>query len=137
MLPGCVAHYIAISKELKTALISIKGTSSLEDLLTDCCGQSVRHTLARPFAEGGPTDIYCHEGIFLAAHRLAADVEVLVEELLLPNDYKLLMTGHSLGAGVAALLGVLLRSRFPALCQGSPDQLKVRISQGLGATPSH
>lgn len=97
VLPGSVAHYIAISKERKVALVGIKGTSSFEDMLTDCCGQAVTHKLDAPFVEGGSKEIRCHEGVVLAAERLAKDLEVVVEELLLPNDYKLLITGHSLG----------------------------------------
>jgi hypothetical protein len=96
-------------------------------VLTDCCGQSVKHTLVGPFGKGGKTEIYGHEGILVAANRLANDVELLVEELLLPNQYKLLITGHSLGAGVAALLGVILRSKFPTLLNDHGDKLKVRM----------
>ena len=125
-LPGCVAHYVAISKERKTALISIKGTSSFEDMLTDCCGQSVKYSLKGPFVADGPCEIFAHEGIMVAANRLALDVEMLVEELLLPNQYKLLITGHSLGAGVAALLGAILRSKFQSLMEDKGEKLKVR-----------
>ncbi|GKY95620.1 hypothetical protein MPSEU_000523300 [Mayamaea pseudoterrestris] len=124
-LPGCAAHYIAISKERKTVLISIKGSSGFEDMLTDCCGQSIKHTLVGPFIRDGPTQIYGHEGILAAANRLAIDVEILIEELILPNRYKIFITGHSLGAGVAALLGVMLRARFPAFLDDQGDQLKV------------
>lgn len=113
--PGFVSHYVAISKERKTILIGVKGTSGLEDMLTDCCGRAVSHDLPGPFVQGGVTSIRCHEGILLSAQRLAATLEVLVEELVLPTGYKILITGHSLGAGVASLLGVLLRARFSTL----------------------
>jgi pimeloyl-ACP methyl ester carboxylesterase len=124
-LPGSVAHYIAISKDRKVALVGIKGTSSFEDLLTDCCGQAITHELEGPFVDGGSTEIRCHEGVIIAASRLADDLTTIVEELLLPNGYKLLITGHSLGAGVAALVGVILRSRFPALLTDDGTLLKV------------
>jgi pimeloyl-ACP methyl ester carboxylesterase len=125
VLPGSVAHYIAISKERKVALVGIKGTSTFEDLLTDCCGSAITHELEGPFVEGGSTEIRCHEGVITAAKRLADDLILIVEELLLPNDYKLLITGHSLGAGVAALVGVILRSRFRALLHDDGSLLKV------------
>jgi hypothetical protein len=124
-LPGSVAHYIAISKERKEALIGIKGSSSFEDLLTDCCMQAQSFDLKEPFIKGGPTEIRAHEGIMLASKRLADEVEVLVEELLLPSKYKLVITGHSLGASAAALLGMLLRSRFAQLRQENSNLLKV------------
>ena len=114
-LPGYVSHYVAISKERKTVLIGIKGTSGFEDMLTDCCGLAVTHDLPGSYVQGGSSTIRCHEGILLSAQRLAAKLEVAVEELFLPTGYKILVTGHSLGAGVAALLGVLLRARFPTL----------------------
>jgi hypothetical protein len=125
VLPGSVAHYVAISKKQKVALVGVKGTSSFEDLLTDCCGTAITHELQGPFVEGGATEIRCHEGAILAAQRLADDLDLLVEELLLPSGYKLVITGHSLGAGVAALVSVILRSRFPALLKDNGDILKV------------
>lgn len=125
VVPGSVAHYIAISRDRKVAVVGIKGTSSFEDLLTDCCGQAITYELEGPFVEGGRTEIRCHEGVIIAANRLADDLTTIVEELLLPNDYKLLITGHSLGAGVAALVGVILRSRFPALLRDDGTLLKV------------
>jgi len=39
--PGTVGHYMAVSSKRKEILIGMKGTSSLEDLLTDCCGKAV------------------------------------------------------------------------------------------------
>jgi len=40
--PGRVGYFVAISHEQQTMLIGIKGTSTLEELLTDCCGRAVR-----------------------------------------------------------------------------------------------
>jgi hypothetical protein len=124
-LPGQVAHYVAISKERKTAVLGIKGTSNFEDMLTDCCGQAISYNLTAPFIQGGTTHLRCHEGVLLASTRLMEDVETLVEELLLPQNYKLIITGHSLGAGVASMLGVLLRSKLPQLRNDDGDLLKV------------
>ena len=47
--PGRVGYFVAVCDERKHLLIGIKGTSSLEDLLTDCCGRAVRVDL-----EGDP-----------------------------------------------------------------------------------
>jgi len=125
-LPGFVAHYIALHKGKKQAIIAIKGTSGLEDMLTDCCGQAVEFELKNgPFVEDGAGTIHCHEGILLAAKKLARDVETVVEELFLPNNYQIVITGHSLGAGAAALLGILLRSRFEELRSDAGKRLKV------------
>jgi hypothetical protein len=40
--PGRVGYYAAVSPSENTLLIGIKGTSTLEELLTDCCGRAVR-----------------------------------------------------------------------------------------------
>jgi hypothetical protein len=126
-VPGKVGHYIAISKERKLALIGIKGTSTIEDMLTDCCVMAVTHTLEDgPFVPGGKTEIQCHEGVLISATRLANDVQPIVEELLLPSGYKILVVGHSLGAAGASLIGVILRSRIPELLADSKgEKLKV------------
>jgi pimeloyl-ACP methyl ester carboxylesterase len=118
-LPGSVSHYVAISKERKLAVIGVKGTSTFEDLLTDMCGQAVSHELEGPFVPGGPTEIRCHEGVILASRRLADDLTTLLEEFILPRGYSVLLTGHSLGAGVACLCSLILRSRFPSLLNDS------------------
>jgi pimeloyl-ACP methyl ester carboxylesterase len=114
-LPGSAAHFVALSTEQKVIVIGVKGTSNFEDFLTDACGNVVNHTLSAPFIKGGPVEIRCHEGVFVAASRLFNDLERLVEALFIPTGYKITVTGHSLGAGVASLLAILLLSRFPDL----------------------
>lgn len=60
-----------------------------------------------------------HKGMFASARNIAA---ALAERGLLDHlapsgrypDYSLVLTGHSLGAGTATLLAVLLRPRFPS-----------------------
>eukprot|EP00581_Thalassiosira_minuscula_P016107 CAMPEP_0183728122 /NCGR_PEP_ID=MMETSP0737-20130205/27160_1 /TAXON_ID=385413 /ORGANISM="Thalassiosira miniscula, Strain CCMP1093" /LENGTH=97 /DNA_ID=CAMNT_0025959959 /DNA_START=44 /DNA_END=334 /DNA_ORIENTATION=+ len=37
--PGRVGYFVAVSHTHQTLLIGIKGTSTLEELLTDCCGR--------------------------------------------------------------------------------------------------
>lgn len=124
-LPGAVAHYIALSPERKVVLIGIKGTSNVEDMLTDLCGQATLYELPDgPFINGGQTALHCHEGVLLAAKQLANDLHTFCESLLIPQGYKILLTGHSLGAGVAAVTGMILRSKFPDLQKGR-DRLEV------------
>ena len=40
--PGRVGYYVAVSHSKKELLIGMKGTSTLEDILTDCCGRALR-----------------------------------------------------------------------------------------------
>ncbi|KAG7359924.1 lipase class 3 [Nitzschia inconspicua] len=39
--PGTVAHYIAVSPSQRQVVVGMRGTSSLEDIMTDCCGRAV------------------------------------------------------------------------------------------------
>lgn len=39
--PGTVAHFIAVHPPSRKVIVSLRGTSSLEDLLTDCMGRAV------------------------------------------------------------------------------------------------
>ena len=114
--PGRVGHYIAINHRRKVALIGLKGTSTFSDLVTDAAGKPVEYILENSFDESHPSKtIQCHEGIWTAALTMAEDLEELISNLFLPSGYKVLICGHSLGAGTACLLGILLRSRIPTL----------------------
>lgn len=123
--PGRVGHYIAVNHDRKLLVIAIKGTSTFSDALTDALGKAMEHTLeASPFATVGQGDddggksmvtIRCHEGMYTAAMMLLTDTQHLVEQLFLPLNYKIIVCGHSLGAGVSCLLGLLLRSRIAVL----------------------
>jgi len=123
VLPGYLSHYVAIHHTEKRAIISIKGTSTVEDLITDMCGSAVTHHLVDgPFVPDGPTTIRAHEGILLSSLRLTKELQPLIENLLLPQGYRITIVGHSLGAAGAALLAVLLRSRIPKLQQEQKQQ---------------
>ena len=137
--PGRVGHFIALDHKNKTAIVGLKGTSSLADVLTDLVALPKEHlgchfddkTFAAPSASassgGGVTSekavksMYCHEGIFTAAIWMADNLQEFIENMLLPLKYKLLICGHSLGAGTACLLGLELRSRISAFRKNYTD----------------
>ena len=50
-IAGFVGYYVAIDEVNKLALVGVKGTSSLEDVLTDCCAQTVTHELDSSFMD--------------------------------------------------------------------------------------
>ena len=160
--PGHVGHYVAVSLQQKQIIVGIRGTSSLEDLLTDCCGRAVRYRsdeddevsarvevrAAQPHQihchdgddesaieitsgheriwiledsnhddddDNNDDAIRCHEGILICAKRLANQIQPLIQQLVLEEDYRVVLCGHSLGAGVASLVAVVLRTRLPEL----------------------
>lgn len=122
--PGRVGHFIAVNHQDKLAIISIKGTSTFSDALTDILGQALDHTLQEPLKTEATviTDVRVHEGMYAAANMLCEDTKHLVENFFLPQSYKIVVTGHSLGAGVACLLGLFLHSRVAAV---SKENLRV------------
>ena len=181
-VPGRVGHYVAISPERKVVLIGVKGTSTLEDLITDAAGKSVAWDMQMHNndsedggCEGGmsievtdtdhetivvktlvgqnsasqdhiateatnkndgeegieceicrgeniiiSTDgsaVRCHEGVLLCARRLAEEVRDVIQTLAVKCDYSVRIVGHSLGASVAVITAVLLRSMFSLLAE--------------------
>lgn len=171
MRPGHVAHYCAVSARQKLVVIGIRGTWSLEDLLTDCCGRAVSYSgrddedcsdhhdesarvevrAAQPnqvvageeqdaieimsgheriwveqaHSEDHHDAIRCHEGILICAKRLANLIQPVVEQLVLQKDHRVLLCGHSLGAGVASLVALVLRTRLPELAHEKQDRIQV------------
>lgn len=127
--PGRVGHYIALNRQQNVAVIAVKGTSALSDMVTDACGVAVRYTLNSTAEEVQSSDeridtaststtlLSCHQGILDASVNLVEDVQPLIEHLFLPAGYRILLVGHSLGAGCACMAGIILRSRIPALRQ--------------------
>ena len=185
--PGSVGYFVGLSSSDNLLVIAIKGTSSLEDILTDTAGRAVPfyhddhahghdpsievrgrtedeiywtehahtdhhhldessphpplHTTAvevisgheRVLFGGGDTTAHlpaddsrhvrCHEGMLLSAHAVAREVQTFVQDYVLSGPrYRLCLVGHSLGASVASLVALLLRSRFPALAHFPSQQ---------------
>jgi len=107
--PGRVGHYIAVHHQKKEVVISIKGTSTLSDVLTDIIGKAIPHSME------GEKEIRCHEGMYTASQVLLEDTMHLIENFFLPRGYKLFICGHSLGAGVSCLLGMFIKNHLPDL----------------------
>ncbi|VEL06652.1 unnamed protein product [Protopolystoma xenopodis] len=66
----------------------------------------------------GVCENIAHGGITRGARRICAKLEELhlieLAQKLRP-DYPIVVTGHSLGAGIATILSILLRSKYPNL----------------------
>ena len=110
--PGRVGHFIAVNHESKNVIISIKGTNTLADVVTDMLGVVVQLDLKVNYNDELTIQARVHEGMATAANLICTDTQHLVEKFFLPCGYKIIVTGHSLGAGVACLLGLFLQSRL-------------------------
>mmetsp|Transcript_18178 Transcript_18178/g.22423 ORF Transcript_18178/g.22423 Transcript_18178/m.22423 type:complete len:550 (+) Transcript_18178:108-1757(+) len=131
-IPG---HYVAIDRISKKVVVAIRGTMRAQDVLVDLvCEQTEFESIydGDEIRKGK-----AHKGFLTAAQRLAGELHILVAEALRENPgYELVITGHSLGAGVATIL-TLLWARMPefrdrnicAFAFASPCSLCPELSQ--------
>jgi hypothetical protein len=106
-------HIIFLDHLTKSIVVSIRGTKSIADMITDLYIKEI------PFLEP-MSGILAHRGIAQSAEALLPSVTKAVHEVKQREngrytDYRVVTTGHSLGAGTAALLSILLstQSKIP------------------------
>lgn len=108
-----IPFFVALDHKREAVLVAVRGTLSLKDVLTDLSAECENLP-----TEGVSGACYAHKGISQAAgyiyKRLVND-GILNQAFSIAPEYKLVITGHSLGAGAASLLAILLRNSFPAL----------------------
>ncbi|GAX28436.1 sn1-specific diacylglycerol lipase [Fistulifera solaris] len=115
-------YCIILDHAWKTVVVSIRGTFSLEDCVTDVLIQPESlEKLGEEFGFDGHGQ-FCHGGVMNCVRNVYRDLERhhLLERLLLgPNaaypDYSLRIVGHSLGAATGTLLSYMLRHKYPNL----------------------
>ncbi|KAJ1946214.1 hypothetical protein GGF37_001298 [Kickxella alabastrina] len=106
-----LVHYIAVDHSSRAVVLACRGTLGLSDIIVDmiCEYESVR--LPGHPATKGQQEFIVHSGMWHSAMMLAdASSEVfkeVAEALRLYPEYGLVLTGHSLGGGVASLLTLL------------------------------
>ena len=114
-----VPYCILLDHEHSLVVVSIRGSLSLEDIVTDTLilPKSLEE-IGNKYGFDGRGQ-YCHAGVLACFENVLRDLqkhrwlERLLEEEY-PN-YNLRIVGHSLGAGVSTLLGYVLQSRYPSL----------------------
>lgn len=94
-------HFVALDEKREAIVIAIRGTNSISDIITDLL------CLNAPFADG-----YAHGGMKDAAEALYTSLlPTLRNARTRFPRYSIVVTGHSLGAGVALLLTKVLLMR--------------------------
>ncbi|CAG7673194.1 unnamed protein product [Allacma fusca] len=102
--------FVVKDEETKTIVISIRGTMSMDDVLTDLSGWPTQ------IGSEYPPTFKAHNGMLTSAIRVKEKLEalkILPQVLDEHQGYGLVTTGTSLGAGVSAILSILLRKQYP------------------------
>ncbi|GMH80753.1 hypothetical protein TL16_g08681 [Triparma laevis f. inornata] len=115
-------YCIIIDHKWKSIVLSIRGTLSLEDCITDALTESVPlDDCGRKWGFDGAGE-YAHTGILNSSEWIRNDLvkhrtlEKLMKDINAPHpDYRLRVTGHSLGAGCATFLALMLKREYPDL----------------------
>ncbi|XP_066255734.1 diacylglycerol lipase-alpha isoform X3 [Euwallacea similis] len=126
---GETPFFVALDYDRKKIVISIRGTLSMKDILTDLNAESETIPLNPP-----REDWTGHKGMVHAATYIYDKIEQeqLVEKAKArklergTRDFEIVIVGHSLGAGIASILGILMRQTHPSLqcfCYSPPGGL--------------
>ncbi|KAL6725728.1 hypothetical protein Aduo_007762 [Ancylostoma duodenale] len=119
-----VPFVVLADHETRSIVITIRGSCSLVDLVTDLClddevlsvdvdADPLLRTDTTLDAEG---EVRVHRGMLMSARYVFDTLrkhQVLEDLAVLNTGYQLVVCGHSLGAGVASLLTLLLKQEYP------------------------
>jgi len=110
----CIPFYVAMDYDSEAVVIALRGTLSFHDVITDMI--AVEEDI--DVVANGDGDMRAHKGILRTAHwvqDVLKDKGILERAFSKGPNYKLIILGHSLGAGCASLLSMLLRDDYPNL----------------------
>jgi hypothetical protein len=94
-IPGIqVAFFLATSRATKTQIISIRGTSNIENAMVD---------VSLKLNVDADLGVSLHQGFAASAKRVYTELKPLLKP-----EYKIYITGHSLGGATALVLAMFL-----------------------------
>lgn len=103
------AHFFCVDHRTLSVVLAIRGSFGVSDALTDIVAT------AAPIESDG-VEGHAHSGMLKAARWITADLQGAFELALKRYEgYTPVIVGHSLGAGVATLAGLLMKDSLPDL----------------------
>ncbi|KAK6984870.1 lipase-3 domain-containing protein [Favolaschia claudopus] len=103
--PGHITGFIARDDGRLEIVVTFRGTHSVDDALT------VGQLALTPFISRGINETFSVHTGFLNSYNGVADdvIRIVKEQLVAHPGYRIIVTGHSLGGGVAAIAAPSLR----------------------------
>ena len=105
--PEVPAYFLSASRDRKEVIVAVRGTASVNDFGTDVSAIPI------PFPPNQNVTM-AHGGIARAAIYLVNELRICLG-VFADKGYKITLTGHSLGAACATLLGIVLREDIPTV----------------------
>ncbi|KAK9768193.1 hypothetical protein K7432_001389 [Basidiobolus ranarum] len=123
-----LVHYVAVDHSIHAIVLTCRGTLGLSDVLTDLtCDYAEMHVWGKRHL--------AHAGMLQSARILASarsEVHQIILQALIDHpNYGLVLCGHSLGGGVAALLSILWSVKVPSHSSIEENCFVTSLESGL------
>eukprot|EP00927_Polykrikos_kofoidii_P065656 TRINITY_DN61386_c0_g1_i1.p1 TRINITY_DN61386_c0_g1~~TRINITY_DN61386_c0_g1_i1.p1 ORF type:complete len:774 (-),score=76.21 TRINITY_DN61386_c0_g1_i1:119-2440(-) len=126
------AHAVLLDREAKAVVLTIRGTVSPEDALTDVMANAVSDNESSQERKIDADGLSFHEGFVHAAKWIYEEVRPSLEKAFQTHpNYRLLLVGHSLGAGVAAILALVYDLQACLQVQDGQGKCKSELADDL------
>ncbi|OMJ67739.1 hypothetical protein SteCoe_35018 [Stentor coeruleus] len=105
---GIPSHIISIDILRKAVVVTIRGTQSIFDCMTDLKSDYCKYTFFDPKSGEPLSTGLVHSGILQSSWQLSSEIKSIVLSCLSDwNGFSVVLVGHSLGAAVSSMLALI------------------------------